>query len=148
MSRAERSVFVVVSGPEAEREELRAFAMAAAVLGVPLRPVNDFVETRRVEDGRETRYVAWYLEQSDASQQQKTNELLRWWRDPKWLAENPTHPLAMMREYWQALRDAAAREKTGLILAAITRGKKHAHIPIQPPISPERKNKILEMLEK
>ena len=147
MSATERSVFVVVSGLESERAELRAFAMAAAVLGVPLRPVNDFVETRRVENGKEVRYVAWYLEQCSPDQIHKTNELLKWWRDPAWLKANPAHPLAQFREYWQALKDAEAHEKQSLVLAAITRGNRHAHIPIFPPIPEEKKKQILTMLE-
>lgn len=147
MNDPERSVFVVVSGLESERAELRAFAMAAAVLGVPLRPVNDCVETRRVEGGKEVRYVAWYLEQCDAAKIYKTNELLKWWRDPAWLAANPEHPLARFREYWQALKDAEAHEQNCLVLAAVTRGKRHVHIPMYPPITEERKKQLLAMLD-
>jgi hypothetical protein len=145
----ERRVFVALNVPESERGALRGFVMAAAVLGVRLAPVNDCIEYRRVgSDGKPVRSVSWFLEQSDPKRVYRTAELYRWWRDPAWLAANPTHPLALLREYWQALQDAEAREKSALILAAITRGNRHLHLPLNTNLDPERKAKLLELLEK
>ncbi len=65
---------------------------------------------------------------------------------PRLAGANPTHPLAMFREYWQALKDAQAHEATGaLFLSVITRGKRHVHIPRN--LDPERKAQLLQMLD-
>lgn len=138
------SVFVVISSLAEERDDLRAFAMACAVLGVQLRPVNDFVEKRRMVNGKEVRHVSWYLEQASPDKTQKTNELLGWWKDPEWLAANPTHPLALLKEYWQALKDAKAHEEQTVPIAVVTRGKRHVELPYD--IDPERKKQLLQML--
>lgn len=122
--------------------------MAAALLGVPLRPFNDFVEKRRIQEGKEVRTVEWYLEQSDEKKEFKTTELLKWWRDPAWVAANPKHPLARFREYWNALKDACAHENQAVPIAVKVRelggGRKRAvFIPFD--ITPERKKELLEM---
>lgn len=139
-----RSVFVIVSGPESQRAELRAFAMAAACLGVHLRPTNDFVEKRRLQNGKEVRSCEWYLEQADPAKIHRTNELRKWWDDPAWVAAHPEHPLAVLREYWNALQDAAAHEQKTVPLAVVKKGNKYAFIPLD--CEPDRKKKLLQML--
>lgn len=139
------SAFVLASGPEEDRAEIRAFAMAAAVLGVKLRPFNDFVEKRRMVDGKEVRTVEWYLEQTDPLQRHKSAELLKWWNDLEWLKANTDHPLALLKEYWTALKDAEQHEKDAVPIAVVCRGKKYAFIPYDCP--QDRKQKLLKMLE-
>jgi hypothetical protein len=142
----ERRAFVTINGPDSQREELRAFAMAAAVLGVPLRPLNDFVEYRRRKEGGGGVQidVAWFLEQRSPDGEQKTNQLWLWWNDPAWLSANPGHPLARFKEYWQALKDARAHEEKVVPLAVVTRGNRTLHIPFD--VTPERKAKLLALL--
>jgi len=150
MSDPSRRSFVSLNVPVEERADLRAFVMAAAVLGIPLAPINDFVEYRRVDaTGQPKQTVSWFLAQRDPTGRYKTNALYRQWRDPAWLAANPEHPLALMRAYSAALRAGEAHEATGgLILAAITRGQKHAHIPLNTDLDPVRKQQLLDMLDK
>lgn len=141
----EKRVFFTLNGPDSDREEIRAFIMAAAVLGVPLRPVNDFVEYRRRKEGGGVQIdVAWFLEQRSPDGQVKTNQLWLRWNDPAWLAANPQHPLALFKEYWQALKDARAREERVVPLGVVTRGEKTLHIPFD--VTPEKKAKLLALL--
>jgi hypothetical protein len=139
-----RRAFFTVNAPVADREKLRCFAMAAALLGVPLRKRNDFVITRRVESGARVDMIAWNFNLKSRDGQYKAALLWKWWNDPEWLAANPTHPLAIYREFAQALEDAAAHEATAIPLAVFSHGRRYAHIPIN--CKPERKEKLLALL--
>jgi len=140
-----RRSFFAAHAPVADRAQLRAFAMAAALLGVPLAEQNDFILTRRVEAGKSVELVSWYLATKSADGRFKTAQLWAWWNDPEWLAANPTHPLAIYREFADALRDAAAHEAATPAIAVLTRGARRAFIPVNLPA--DRKKKLLELFE-
>ena len=90
------------AGHEEDREELRAFAMACATVGVPLLPVPFSDREGIAPDGKKFRRLTWYLESQSASG--NVCDLLQQWESAAWRAANPESPRAVM---WAAEPDYA-----------------------------------------
>ena len=97
-------------GTEEDREELRAFSMACATLGVPLLKVPFSDREGIGQDGKKFRRLSWFLESSSPDKRYSCNTLFSQWNDAEWRAANPEHPLTMMRTFWENWKAARAKE--------------------------------------
>lgn len=102
--------FYWCGGGEEDREELRAFAMACATLGVPLLKVPFSDREGIGADGKKFRRIAWFLESASPDKQHDCNALFARWSDPAWQAANPQHPITMMKGFWENWKAARAQE--------------------------------------
>ena len=96
------------AGHEEDREELRAFAMACATVGVPLLPVPFSDREGIAPDGKKFRRLTWYLESQSASG--NVCDLLQQWESAAWRAANPESPMAVMWQFFQNWKAARAAE--------------------------------------
>lgn len=131
--------FFAARGFEADRVAIRGFAMAAAVLGIPLRPVPFTDRTRATTDGK-VRELAWLLD--DKAGDIEAAKLWQQWHSKEWREANPDAPITLLRAYWDALQEAERREPDYAELLFI-KGKRHLTVPAHWP-----KDKILAALSK
>ena len=133
--------FFAARGFEEDRVALRGFAMAAAVLGVPLQPVP-FVDRRSATPDGPRRELAWLLDAESPDGRLETEKLWRKWNDAAWRERNPDAPISLLRRYHDALLEAERREPDYAELS-FTRGLRSCHVPASWP-----KERILEALKK
>jgi hypothetical protein len=131
--------FFAARGSESDRVALRGFAMAAAVLGIPLRPIPFTDRTRATAAGK-TRELAWLLEDEAAGLE--TAKLWQQWHSAAWREANPTAPITLLRSYWDALQEAERREPDYAELL-FTKGNRAVTVPAHWP-----KDKILAAIAK
>jgi hypothetical protein len=98
------------AGSEEDREELRAFAMACATLGIPLLKVPFSDREGIGQDGKKFRRLTWFLESNSPDNLYSCNQLFAQWNDAAWRTENPDHPLTMMRTFWENWKAARSKE--------------------------------------
>jgi hypothetical protein len=101
--------FFAARGFDHDRAALRAFAMAAVVCGVPLRPIP-FYDQRSVADGGSKRKIGWLLEAESADGRIEAARLWERWHDASWREANPDAPITLLRAFWDALQEAERRE--------------------------------------
>jgi hypothetical protein len=135
--------FFTYGGEDQDREEVRAFAMACATLGVPLRQPRSFIDRASVSPhGVMQRRLAWMLESRSPDGKWITAEMRTQWESDQWRADNPWHPLTLLWQFAQNLRAAAAHEKTCEEIV-ISRGQWKVTVPRNWP-----REKILEAIKK
>jgi hypothetical protein len=129
--------FFAARGSESDRAALRGFAMAAAVLGIPLRPIPFTDRTRATPSGK-VRELAWLLEDETAGVE--TVQLWERWHSPTWREANPDAPITLLRTYWDALLEAERREPDYAELL-FNKGKRSLTVPATWP-----KDRILQAI--
>jgi hypothetical protein len=133
--------FFAARGFDRDRAELRAFAMAAVVCGVPLRP-TPFFDRRSAAPGGQQRKIGWLLEAESPDGTVEASKLWQQWRDPAWREANPDAPITLLRAYWDALQEAERREPDYAELE-FTKGNRAVTVPAHWP-----KEKILAAIAK
>lgn len=133
--------FFAARGFDQDRVALRAFAMAASVLGVPLQPVP-FVDRRSATSEGPRRELAWLLDAESPDGRLETENLWRQWNDAGWRERHPDSPISILRRYHDALLEAERREPDYAELA-FSRGNRTLTVPAAWP-----KEKILEAIKK
>lgn len=113
---------------------------ALLTLGVPLHPDPRFayLETRETINGKVRRVLQWTLLDKSSDGFYETGKLIEWWRDPKWLAANPTHELAVIKVASENLMRLAERIRRTPHVAVFRKGKRLAMIPSQLPEAAQR----------
>jgi hypothetical protein len=118
--------FFSARGLESDRVVLRGFAMAASLLGVPLRPVP-FTDRTRATPAGKVRELAWLLDDEGPGGLEAA-KLWEQWHDKAWREAHPDAPISLLRAYWDALQEAEKREPDYAELE-FTRGQRSLTVP-------------------
>lgn len=92
--------FSTVDGIGADTQNTRLAATICA-MDIPLRDGNECSVT--VGDGVQGSRVTWHFEPSSGSISAK--DIIAKWHDAKWLDENPSHPVAVIRRAFSIMSD-------------------------------------------
>lgn len=105
---------------------------ALTTLGVPEHPDKRFAYTdtrTAIEGGAVRRVLKWCLLSKSSDGVYKTQQLIKWWHDPAWLAANPTHELAILKVGLENMLRLANRIRLTPPIKTYRKGRHVAMIP-------------------
>jgi hypothetical protein len=118
---------------------------ALVAMGAQFSETQPYQEFREVIDGKAVRRVMWLLKEKTANNV-AVKDLVNWWRDAKWQAANPEHPLCYVKaalETYKQLVDVII--KKAIPCNIVRRGKQMVILPNN--ATPERRAELLKKLE-
>jgi hypothetical protein len=121
---------------------------ALTTLGVPepSEPGMGYADFREVApDGTVHRVLRWTLLDASADGRYQTQDLIKWWRDPVWLAANPTHELAILKVGLENMLRLAERIAKTPYTQVLRKGRRQLHLPAN--LSPEKRTAALAAFE-
>ena len=116
-------------------------AAALSAVGIPLRKETP---VRLITGDRDQH--AFFFEEISPCGLYKTEELIRAWNDKDWHERNPEHPFAYLKVAFQNHARLTDYVKSGVRIAAITRGHKIAFVSLN--ASKALQDKVFSELER
>lgn len=118
--------FVIANAPQSVLCEDALLATALHTVGVPLHPETP-LSVQIAEDG--SRLWQWLFAEKSACGQYKTQDLIEWWKNATWHAQNPAHEFAVVARVLRNHAITAGDLRSAVPVLKMVRGSREVYIP-------------------
>ncbi len=118
--------FVVANAPASVLCDDALLATALRSVGVPLHPETP-LSVQIAEDG--SRIWQWLFAEKSADGLYKTQELIEWWKNAEWHAQNPSHEFALVARVLRNHAVTAGDLRSAIPVLKMVRGSREVYIP-------------------